>query len=626
MSFMYMYSIANDFPNQAVNEEVLAYEIRASDITIALDYIFIRDQIECEIYMKAELNEVEQDLLDSIVNEHQGELLPNGTTSQASFDRIQIINDTAEKVVAIDDEGRLQVLSSVIAKEHELSGPQHIGQLDDGQIPDFIVRSNELSTVSGSLHEEILVTKDDYYDKFDMDNLLANKSDISHDHDLRYYKKVDLDDMIITTHSGLSNLDADDHPQYLTALRGDGRYYGIDQINTISGVLQDEIDSKSGIGHSHDDRYYTESETDSLLVEKSDIGHSHKHSDLSDLDQDDHPQYLLTNGLRPLDGDLIVTGDLIVSGTQFISNTETVQIIDNILLLNNGEVNAGVSKIESGIEVDRGTLDNFRFVYNENTKNFMVGISGSEDPVVIRAMANVEVGAIPSWRYHTEGLPHYELTTSGSLNVNNVSTIDYVDSIASDLQNEISSKADIVHTHVEDDIIDLDHDAQKIKSKLVVAPTSHDDGKRLVYRVAEDRFQLENSGAGGGGVSFPFSYFFHDQDLSVSSTTSSWYWQTKLILRIEDVPSGKYRVGWFYQWSLGNTNTFFNCRIVIDDEIKIFHQCTKSRHYREDHIESGFRYMDLSAGDHVISLQWRTDHSWTAAYIWNTELEFWKIA
>ena len=626
MSFKYLYSISDDFPNEKVNEEALSAEIRSSDITIALDYIYIRDQIECEIWMKAQLSGDEQTILDDIVYDHTGDPLPGGAAEQASFDRTQIIDADALKVAGVDDEGRFKVLSSVIAKEHPLFGPQHIGQLDDSQIPDFIVRDSELVTMSGILHNDIITFADNYYDKSDVDNFLLTKSDISHNHDLRYYKKIELDGMIITTHSGLSGLDADDHLQYLTSARGDNRYYKIDQVDTISGVLQTNIDTKSDINHNHDDRYYTESETDDLLSNKSNLNHVHKHADLLNLDHDDHSQYLLANGLRPVDGDLIVTGNLIVSGTQFISNTETVQITDNILLLNNGEVNAGVSKIESGIEVDRGTLDNFRFVYNENTKNFMVGVSGSEDPVVVRAMSDVEIGAIPYWRYHTVGLPHYELTTSGALNINNVSTIDYVDSTASDLQDEINNKADAVHTHVEADITNLDHDAQKIKSKLVVAPTANDDGKRLVYRVAEDRFQLEHSGAGGGGVSFPFSYFFHAQDLRTSSTTNSLSWSDKLMLRIENIPEGLYRIGWFYQWSVRNANKFFNGRVVVDDETKLFYQYERPKHYLNEYIESGFRYTELSEGDHTIILQWKTSHSCSAASIWNTELEFWKIA
>ena len=44
----------------------------------------------------------------------------------------------------------------------------------------------------------------------------------------------------------------------------------------MSGVLQSEIDGKSDLGHIHDDRYYTETEVDNLLLATvSGVGSGH---------------------------------------------------------------------------------------------------------------------------------------------------------------------------------------------------------------------------------------------------------------------------------------------------------------------------------------------------------------
>jgi len=51
---------------------------------------------------------------------------------------------------------------------------------------------------------------------------------------------------------------------------------------------------------------------------------------------------------------------------------------------------------------------------------------------------------------------------------------------SSKIQNELNDKSDIGHTHVETDITDLDHDAQKIKG-VVVDDTNISDGKILKY-------------------------------------------------------------------------------------------------------------------------------------------------
>jgi len=56
------------------------------------------------------------------------------------------------------------------------------------------------------------------------------------------------------------------------------------------------------------------------------------------------------------------------------------------------------------------------------------------------------------------------------------------------------------HTHVEADVTDLDHNAQKIKSKTVDAPQVADDGKFLQYDHANSKFVLT---AGGGGADYP---------------------------------------------------------------------------------------------------------------------------
>lgn len=47
----------------------------------------------------------------------------------------------------------------------------------------------------------------------------------------------------------------------------------------------------------------------------------------------------------------------------------------------------------------------------------------------------------------------------------------------------------VSHSHVEADITDLDHDAQKIKSKTVDAPLAADDGKALTYDHANSKYK-----------------------------------------------------------------------------------------------------------------------------------------
>lgn len=61
-----------------------------------------------------------------------------------------------------------------------------------------------------------------------------------------------------------------------------------------------------------------------------------------------------------------VTGNLTVSGTTTTVNTTNTTISDNIITLNDSEVGAGVTAGTAGIEIDRGSLDNAGWFYNES--------------------------------------------------------------------------------------------------------------------------------------------------------------------------------------------------------------------------------------------------------------------
>jgi hypothetical protein len=62
-------------------------------------------------------------------------------------------------------------------------------------------------------------------------------------------------------------------------------------------------------------------------------------------------------------GNTIITGNLTVNGTTTTVNSNTVNIGDNIIVLNADE--AGTPSQNAGFEVERGTLANVQFVWNE---------------------------------------------------------------------------------------------------------------------------------------------------------------------------------------------------------------------------------------------------------------------
>ena len=72
-------------------------------------------------------------------------------------------------------------------------------------------------------------------------------------------------------------------------------------------------------------------------------------------------------------GDFIIQGDLTVMGTSTVIDTETLSVKDNIIVLNSGLTTAPPSSLISGIEVNRGTSDNYRFMFRESDLTFRIG-------------------------------------------------------------------------------------------------------------------------------------------------------------------------------------------------------------------------------------------------------------
>jgi hypothetical protein len=68
---------------------------------------------------------------------------------------------------------------------------------------------------------------------------------------------------------------------------------------------------------------------------------------------------------QEIDHEVVIRGNLTVDGTMTSLKTVETIIKDNIIVLNEGETGGGVSAIRSGIEVDRGTLDNETFTFSE---------------------------------------------------------------------------------------------------------------------------------------------------------------------------------------------------------------------------------------------------------------------
>ena len=94
--------------------------------------------------------------------------------------------------------------------------------------------------------------------------------------------------------------------------------------------------------------------------------------------------------------DVTINRNLTVLGNTVVIGTETLQVQDNLITLNNGELGAGVSAVIAGIEIDRGTLPNYQFVFSEIFGNFRMGQENETYPISIRE-ENPMDGGILLW-------------------------------------------------------------------------------------------------------------------------------------------------------------------------------------------------------------------------------------
>ena len=115
-------------------------------------------------------------------------------------------------------------------------------------------------------------------------------------------------------------------------------------------------------------------------------------------------QILTAGKLLEITGGLTVIGTLTVDGSVTYINSVDLNVSDNIITLNYGETGEGVTKVYSGLIIDRGSSTNYFFGFDEVTDTFRIGIQDeSQLPANTQAVATREDDpiseAVPFWNY-----------------------------------------------------------------------------------------------------------------------------------------------------------------------------------------------------------------------------------
>jgi hypothetical protein len=133
-------------------------------------------------------------------------------------------------------------------------------------------------------------------------------------------------------------------------------------------------------------------------------------------------------------GTVEISGNLLVRGDQTTVNTAQLDIEDNIITLNSGETGAGITLNSAGIRINRGTLPDSFFKYDEDVAGFIAIDEASQ----LISLATDEIDS------RSQNL----LLNAGTSTVNVSPTVDYEQKVftyaAGELTGYDAAKADVI--------------------------------------------------------------------------------------------------------------------------------------------------------------------------------------
>mgnify|MGYP000139963373 CR=1 FL=1 len=133
-------------------------------------------------------------------------------------------------------------------------------------------------------------------------------------------------------------------------------------------------------------------------------------------------------------GTVEISGNLLVRGDQTTVNTAQLDIEDNIITLNSGETGAGITLNDAGIRINRGTLPDPFFKYDEDVAGFIAINEASQ-------LISLATNKIDS---RSQNL----LLDAGTSTVNVSPTVDYEEKVftyvAGNLTAYDAAKADVI--------------------------------------------------------------------------------------------------------------------------------------------------------------------------------------
>jgi len=201
---------------------------------------------------------------------------------------------------------------------------------------------------------------------------------------------------------------------------------------------------------------------------------------------------------------------------------------------------------------------------------------------------------------------------------------DYDYSLSEDFSNGINLEC--LHNSIVDhgfatpfDGLNFEGDVVSVMFTGNLSPADQSELSTIISNHDPDLCPIAESGSAEGGVG--------DAESLVQSSTNSESPVQKLTLQCNDCPTGRYRVGWYYEFACSSMSDDFRARVQLDNTTDLMYHSQELKDPGTDQslMGSGFAYINLTEGNHFIDLDYWAEDGDTS-YISNARLEIWRVA
>lgn len=409
---------------------------------------------------------------------------------------------------------------------------------------------------------------------------------------------------LTTDHGSLEGLMDDDHTQYHNDVRGDIRYYTRAQLGTLMSS------HFAATSTDHDGRYYTEDEVDSFIGTLA-------------LDVQTTFDSIATGELpscqmrRSTSLTLPATWEDILFDVTDIENSNTI--------LEHSSVDTERLLIkESGLYL----ISYVMYVYttSSNTcysrviKNGTTVLDGGDGEILVYSGEKHSVGQ----SFIANLQENDYITIQSYFTLTNTATVDPSAAV---------SVVSLKGMKGEDGLPGEDG-ATGSGSNIIVkdAGTNVINTPHSAINFIGDSVTVSDSGSGvvEVEVTTPEAMLFGTQfawaeDSTTSSTNSTTY-QEKLSLDVTGVPTGYYRIGWYFEWNNNSDRDDIRARIVSDNTTVEMELNIEPKDKSSWQSESGFVIKQLTSGNHFFDIDYSSENTGVSASISRARLEFWRVS